>query len=173
MRSRLLINIAIVLVGVFVGALIGGIGTATQFPSSSRSTPSPQGSLPTRSSMTEDDPRLSLATPTTGTRMLTPTLTQSAQAASTQTIPERTPTPTLRPIPAVEGAPITAPTPAAPQTYVIQEGDILYRIAQRFGVSLEDLLRANPGIRPEALQVGQTILIPPPSTPTAGPAAPG
>ncbi len=49
----------------------------------------------------------------------------------------------------------------AGRNYVVQPGDSLYRIAQRFGVSLEDLIAANPQLRdPERLNVGQTIRIP-------------
>lgn len=44
--------------------------------------------------------------------------------------------------------------------YVIQQGDTLYTIAQRFNVTLSVLLAANPGIDPNNLRVGQTICIP-------------
>lgn len=62
-----------------------------------------------------------------------------------------------------EGAPPGAPG-AGPgscgEIYVVQSGDILVRIAERCGVSLDELLRANPGIDPRALHVGQRIRIP-------------
>ncbi|MDK2821577.1 MAG: hypothetical protein PWP31_1542 [Clostridia bacterium] len=44
--------------------------------------------------------------------------------------------------------------------YTIQPGDTLYALSQRFGVSLDRLLAANPGIEPENLKVGQGICIP-------------
>jgi len=43
----------------------------------------------------------------------------------------------------------------------VQEGDTLYTIARRFGVSWEDLWDANPELQsPELLQVGQTLRLP-------------
>ncbi|MFD2671075.1 M14 family metallopeptidase [Marinicrinis sediminis] len=47
------------------------------------------------------------------------------------------------------------------QYYVIQQGDTLYSIAMSMNVSLQRLLAANPGILPQSLQIGQTIVIPP------------
>lgn len=46
--------------------------------------------------------------------------------------------------------------------YVIQRGDTLYRIALRFGTTVDALLRANPGIDPRNLQIGQVICVPVP-----------
>ncbi|HEX2953134.1 MAG TPA: LysM peptidoglycan-binding domain-containing protein [Bacillota bacterium] len=47
-------------------------------------------------------------------------------------------------------------------TYIIQAGDTLYALAQRFGTTVAAILGANPGINPNALQIGQTICIPAP-----------
>lgn len=44
--------------------------------------------------------------------------------------------------------------------YVIRSGDTLWLIAQRYGTTVEALLRANPGINPQNLQIGQVICIP-------------
>lgn len=44
--------------------------------------------------------------------------------------------------------------------YRIQPGDTFYRIAQRFNIPLDLLLRANPGVDPNRLRVGQEICIP-------------
>lgn len=44
--------------------------------------------------------------------------------------------------------------------YTIVAGDTLYALAGRFGTTVEALLRANPGINPYNLQVGQQIVIP-------------
>jgi LysM repeat protein len=55
-----------------------------------------------------------------------------------------------------------APAEAAPGdgAYIVQSGDTLSRIAQRFGVSLSDLQAANPSVNPRNLQIGQKIVIP-------------
>ncbi|NWG18821.1 MAG: LysM peptidoglycan-binding domain-containing protein, partial [Chloroflexi bacterium] len=77
--------------------------------------------------------------------------------------PEPTPLPTATP----EPTPLPTATPAAaPQgaqrRYVVQPGDTLRLIAERNGVSVEALLRAN-NLTPAAadtLRVGQELIIP-------------
>lgn len=44
--------------------------------------------------------------------------------------------------------------------YIIQRGDTFYDIAHRFRVALHDLLAANPGVDPNRLMIGQTIVLP-------------
>ncbi|MDI6768773.1 MAG: LysM peptidoglycan-binding domain-containing protein [Anaerolineales bacterium] len=51
------------------------------------------------------------------------------------------------------------PTPT-PFTYTVAAGDTLSGIATRFDVRLDDLLTANPGLSPTALQVGALLTIP-------------
>ena len=50
--------------------------------------------------------------------------------------------------------------PGGGTTYTITSGDTLAGVAERFGVSLEDLLAANPGIDPATLQSGDNIKLP-------------
>jgi LysM repeat protein len=45
--------------------------------------------------------------------------------------------------------------------YTVQHGDYLSRIAHKFGVSVEDIVRANGNMNPDTLRDGQTITIPP------------
>lgn len=56
------------------------------------------------------------------------------------------------------------PTPTQAEgviLYVIQRGDTLFRVAQRHGMSLDQLLQYNPGIEnPSTILVGQQISIP-------------
>jgi L,D-transpeptidase ErfK/SrfK len=44
--------------------------------------------------------------------------------------------------------------------YVIQSQDTLYAIAHAFNISLQSLMDANPGIKPESLRIGQMICLP-------------
>jgi len=51
----------------------------------------------------------------------------------------------------------------APGTYTIRKGDTLYSLAQKRwgdGKQWTRIASANPGLRPETLKVGQTIVIP-------------
>ncbi|GFN24247.1 LysM peptidoglycan-binding domain-containing protein [Thermanaeromonas sp. C210] len=59
--------------------------------------------------------------------------------------------------------PLAVPPPVCPPgstIYTIRAGDTFFSIARRFGISVEDLIRANPGIDPEALLIGQQICVP-------------
>lgn len=49
-----------------------------------------------------------------------------------------------------------------PATYIVQQGDSLVRIAQRYGVSIEVIAQENSIADPNLLQIGQVLVIPPP-----------
>jgi LysM repeat protein len=52
------------------------------------------------------------------------------------------------------------PRPAAAKSYyLISSGDTLGAIARRFGTTVNDLLRLNPGIEPTALRPGEQIRV--------------
>jgi len=55
-------------------------------------------------------------------------------------------------------------TPTAPgqcgDTYTVESGDVPFTIAEKCGVNVEDLLKANPEVTPTALRVGQQLKIP-------------
>jgi LysM repeat protein len=67
--------------------------------------------------------------------------------------PAATPTPFL----ALTQASLPSPTPV---TYTVVANDTLIGIAQAFGVSLDALMAANPGVNPNALTVGMVLIIP-------------
>ncbi|MEO8397018.1 MAG: LysM domain-containing protein [Chloroflexota bacterium] len=50
--------------------------------------------------------------------------------------------------------------PPQQATYVVQRGDWLTRIAQRYGISLWSLLQANPLMNPNLIYPGQVLIIP-------------
>ncbi len=54
---------------------------------------------------------------------------------------------------------LTLPTPT-PILYTIVMGDTLSAIAQRYNISVDALLAANPGVQPGALKVGMKLAIP-------------
>jgi LysM repeat protein len=82
----------------------------------------------------------------------------------TQTPAPATPTPpaTATLPPTDTPLPSETPTISGPITYILQEGDTLFGVAQRFNVDLAVLLAVNPGIDPNAINVGDQIIIPVP-----------
>lgn len=85
--------------------------------------------------------------------------------------PESAVSPTPSPTPTPEATP--TPTPA-PQTYTVQAGDTLLGIAERFGITVEDLQSRNELTDPNNIFVGQQLQLPQPGervqpeTPAAG-----
>jgi len=97
-----------------------------------------------------------------GERLLIPGGGTPSAAASAE--PGATPEPAIAAPPATE-----SPTPAAPAsgTYVVQCGDSLWNLAQRFGVSVADIQRENH-LSSGWLYSGQVLVLPG-SAPSAGP----
>ena len=59
--------------------------------------------------------------------------------------------------------PLAVPPVACPEgttPYTLKRGDTLYALARRFNTTVRAILRANPGINPYRLLIGQTICIP-------------
>lgn len=56
--------------------------------------------------------------------------------------------------------PVTVQVARPGRTYIVQQGDTLKTIAQQFGVTLDDLIRANQLADPDRLQLGQPLVIP-------------
>ena len=63
-------------------------------------------------------------------------------------------------------------TPVPLQPYIVQQGDMLSKIALQFNVSMDDILRANNMSDPNNIYIGQKLLIPLSSLPTATPQLP-
>ncbi len=122
--------------------------TSTPLPSSTSTTP-PTGTstpLPTFTSTPTAEP----------TTTATPTPTETATP-----LPTETSTPTLEPTATKKPSPTAAKsTPVANSKYVVQSGDTLSKIAQRFGVSVQDLITANNILNPSVIFAGQTLTIP-------------
>ena len=44
--------------------------------------------------------------------------------------------------------------------YILDEGQTLFSISQEYGVPLDELIKANPGLNPLNLRPGDTVMIP-------------
>jgi tetratricopeptide (TPR) repeat protein len=53
-------------------------------------------------------------------------------------------------------------TPSASRTHKVQAGDTPAAIARKYGIKLDALMAANPGLNPTRMQVGQSVTIPSP-----------
>lgn len=51
-------------------------------------------------------------------------------------------------------------TKASSRTHIVAAGETAVRIARRYGISLDALLAANPGLEPRRMRVGQVLNIP-------------
>ena len=107
------------------------------------------------------------------TSCATPSTNPSAPIALTPFL-TTTPSPTLAQAPEVIFGDTPLPTPT-PFTYTVKAGDTMGAIAQQFGIPLAALMAANPNVSPNAMSVGQTLLIPadadnPSGAPTPTPA---
>jgi LysM repeat protein len=78
-------------------------------------------------------------------------------------------TTTNNPAPGATAAPTVAPTAVTGFSYVVQPGDNYYRIARRFGVTVQSILSANHVTNPNLLYAGTVLIIPGVSGPVATP----
>lgn len=76
-----------------------------------------------------------------------------AQGASSSPIPATTPSPETVPLTSAEDG-------SGRMQYTIESGDTLSKVARKLGISLDSLMRANPGIEPRYLRIGQKVYVP-------------
>lgn len=63
---------------------------------------------------------------------------------------------------------VETPLPTiTPHIYIIESGDTISEIAEKFKIPQENLIAANPDVNPNALTIGQSLIIPDPSAPLA------
>lgn len=92
----------------------------------------------------------------------------SAPPAPTAFITDTIDIPTETATPSPIASPTSEPTPIYLR-YTVQEGDTLSAIALAYGVSLEEMIAINNLANPNALAIGQTLIIPIEITPTPTP----
>jgi serine-type D-Ala-D-Ala carboxypeptidase/endopeptidase (penicillin-binding protein 4) len=57
-------------------------------------------------------------------------------------------------------APAEPPAAAAPRVHTVAQGETLGAIARRYGTTVAELERLNPGLQPRRLQIGQRLTVP-------------
>lgn len=84
--------------------------------------------------------------------------------ATAQTAPPRTP----------EGlVPLKTPLPTpTPFTYTVQQGETISSVALKFGVSIDELLAANPEVNPNTMSIGTVLKVPSKTENLSGEATP-
>ena len=81
-----------------------------------------------------------------------------ASGPTSQPPPPKEPTDTPRPTPG--GETLTPTLPTVGTTYTIQAGDTLFEIAQKFNLTLDQLLALNPGLtRDSIIHIGEVLRI--------------
>lgn len=92
----------------------------------------------------------------TGGRSTSSAARPAPKPSSTPVATSTASTPTSSPTTA--SAPVQELSPDG--TYTIKAGDTFARLSGRFGVSVQDIEQANPGVDPRRLRIGQSINIP-------------
>jgi LysM repeat protein len=91
-----------------------------------------------------------------------PSRSPLATASAVAVVPTPSATPTVAQE-TIEPTPAATPEPS-PRLYRIKAGDTLAKVARKFDVTVEEILAANPDVtNPDRIQVGQFIVIPPPT----------
>jgi LysM repeat protein len=105
---------------------------------------------------------VSLAACESATPTASPSSVYSPPAALT---PYWTPTPSRTPnlptpLATLAALPLTPAPSATPFTHTVAQGETMLGIALKYGIPLEDLLAANPGVDPQFLSVDTQLVIP-------------
>ena len=100
--------------------------------------------------------------PTLATAVVTPTLSFTLPTSRPPGAPELTPTP--------DSPHYQTGGEHGPENYIVQSGDMLSAIAERYSVSVAAIVQANNIPNPDALEVGQKLVIPQMTPQAPGPA---
>ena len=84
----------------------------------------------------------------------------SQKDASAQTpVPNPGPDATTRTLTEDQGASAATSTPSI-RTHKVEPGETFAAIARKYGIKLDALVAANPGLKPKQLQIGQVVSVP-------------
>lgn len=139
----LVVGAGALLTALAAGSLIGGLGPTA--PSADAVTLVLPSATATATSLPTPAPRATAAPTATAQPTRMPSLTRTA--------PARTPTSTPAP-------PAASPPAPAIVEYIVQRGDVLFGLAQRFNTTGDAIIALNPQINPESLTVGEVLRIP-------------
>lgn len=105
---------------------------------------------------------LALAILTGGAYGLYLMLSGRAEAEPTGVPVTASPTATLRPTvtPTDTPVPTSTPTPLPPRPHEVQTGETLSDIAQRYDVTVDEIVGLNPEVDPELIRAGQVLMVP-------------
>lgn len=62
---------------------------------------------------------------------------------------------------ATTAAPRVTGTATSGEVYIVEPGDTVFNIARRYGLTVAEIVAANPGLDPDRISIGQRIIIPP------------
>jgi LysM repeat protein len=105
------------------------------------------------------------------TTSLGPATTVPPTEASTPMPPAEV-QPTANAMPSVEPPPTATPTRQT-QIHVVQKGENLLRIAERYGVTMQSIVEQNHLADPDVIYIGQSLVIPWPVPLSPSPTPPG
>ncbi len=90
---------------------------------------------------------------------LTPGGDTTTEPGGAVTPPGETPTQAITPVPQVSTTP-TVPGTTCPPTHTVQQGETLYRIALKYGLTYQELAAANGITNPDRIMAGMVLTIP-------------
>jgi len=96
---------------------------------------------------------------TLGDRETLPLSTRTPKPTFT---PTRAPSPTVTLTPTISptNTPVPTSTPAAVRSHIVEEGEFLGQIAERYGTTVEALARVNELKAPYIIYEGQVLILP-------------
>ncbi len=72
--------------------------------------------------------------------------------------------PSPAPSEAASESPAVSAAPSAPvggRTYTVKKNDTMWAISQKFGITVDALIAANPTVEPNKMRIGAVLVIPP------------